>query len=234
MRNDDKFSSIYDSKISINKNSMKKILLLTIGFCMFNVFNTLQAQHLDGIMSDGKSVGEGELAVGGSVDIDNEGLFIRGRYGLSVGDLFGGLGLYDEGVGTHIFLGLERNHRSFEVSESTTLNGFYQFGFAFRQTDLSDVEVTSTTLRASYLVRNQFSERFSAYSGLTGAFVIQSIETSLVGNSASSSDNDIQFTLPIGASYNLDNAAKLRLFGELGLGFSSGAGYLHAGIRYSL
>lgn len=185
-------------------------------------------------MSDGQLMPEGKLAVGASLDIDNEGLFLRGRYSLSLGELFGGLGLYDDAVGTHLYVGLERAHRSFEVSEGANIHAFYQFALAYRQANNLGVDLSSTTLRASYLLRNEFTPKISMYAGLTGAFVIQSVEVSIMGNSSDSNDSDIQFTLPVGARFKLDDTGKMNIFTEIGLGFSSSAGYFHAGIRYGI
>lgn len=212
---------------------MKKIILIC-SILVSTLPLSLQAQFLEGVMSDGVLMAEGKLAVSASLDIDNEGLFLRGRYAIGFGELFGGLGLYDDNVGTHVYLGLERAHKSFQMGEGVNLNGFYQFGFAFRQTDIAGTDLSSTTLRSAYLLRYAINDRISTYSGLNAAFVIQTVDTQILGTSTSNSDNDIQFTLPVGARFKLDDAGKMNVFTELGLGFSSGAGYFHAGFRYNL
>jgi len=114
------------------------------------------------------------------------------------------------------------------------LHGFYQFAVAYRQVDNLGLDLTSTTIRTSYLVRNEFTSKISVYTGLTGAFIIQSVELNFLGSSSEVNDSDMQFTLPIGARFKLDEAGKMNIFTELGLGFSRGAGYLHAGFRYGL
>jgi|AntRauMFilla1563_2_1112583.scaffolds.fasta_scaffold30603_1 hypothetical protein len=212
---------------------MKKVIISTI-LLLGLAFTSLNAQHLEGILSDGQQMDEGKISVAASLDIDNEGLFLRGRYALSIGELFGGVGLYDEFIGTHLFLGLERAHRSFEVAEGMNLHGFYQFAVAYRLVDNLGLDLTSTTFRASYLVRNEFTSKISVYTGLTGAFITQSVELNPLGSSTQINENDVQFTLPIGARFKLDEAGKMNIFTELGLGFSTGAGYLHAGFRYGL
>jgi hypothetical protein len=212
---------------------MKKLILFSL-LLLCSITIPLKAQFLEGVMSDGVLMEEGKLAVSASLDIDNEGLFLRGRYATGFGELFGGLGLYDEGVGTHIYLGLERAHKNFEVGEGANLLGYYQAGLAFRQSDVPGIDLTSTTFRLGYFLRYAINEKISTYSGLNGAFVIQSFDTNILGTSVSSSDNDIQFTLPIGARFKLDDAGKMNIFTELGLGFSSGAGYFQAGFRYGL
>lgn len=210
---------------------VRHALVLCLLF-IFGILSTLQAQNLDGVFSDGQLLDEGSAAVAASIDLDNEGLFIRGRYGLSFGELFGGIGFYDKGTGTHIYMGLERTHTEFSVSDDVNLQTYYQLGFSFRQADLVTTDYTSTTLRGSYLARYSVDQNLSVYSGLTLAFVIQSYE--ILNNLGVSNDNDIQITLPIGARYKIDDAGKMNVFSELGLISSSGGGYFQAGFRYAL
>lgn len=214
-------------------NNMKNLLLFgLLLLCSFT--NPLKAQFLEGVMSDGVLMEKGKIAAAASYDVDNEGIFLRGRYSTAFGEVFGGLGLYDDVVGTHIYLGLERTHKSYEIGEGINLNGFYQAGVAFRQSEIPGIDLTSTTFRLGYFLRYAVNEKISTYSGVNGAFVLQSLDTNILGTSVSTSSNDLQFTIPVGARYKLDEAGKMNIFAELGLGVSAGAGYLQAGFRYGL
>jgi|AntRauMFilla1563_2_1112583.scaffolds.fasta_scaffold66537_1 hypothetical protein len=77
------------------------ILLLSLAFTSLNV------QNPEGILSAGHQLDKRNIAVAASFDLDNQGLFLRGHYALSIGELFSGVGLYDEFIGTHLFLGSE-------------------------------------------------------------------------------------------------------------------------------
>lgn len=212
---------------------MKKIYLF-VALIAFGISSQLNAQTLEGILSDGTQAAEGGISVMGAFDIDNEGLLLQGRFGTSLGTVFGGVGFYEEGVGTYLYGGLERAHKQFQPNEDLTLNGYYQLGLGYRTADFGSVDVNALTLRGSYLVSNKINEKFSAYTGLTLAFVMTTVESNILGVDASVDDNDLQLTLPLGATYNIDEEGKMKVLGEAGIGFSSGAGYFTLGFSYAL